>query len=95
MIAVDIWSFHHFIAGIVIGVIAYNLLKPNHRLDFLIALPLVWEVVENNILASWLGFLPVEPPINSACDILITFIGGLLGLHLASMRLKPKRKRRV
>jgi len=94
MIAVvDAWSFYHFIGGIVMGVVAYNFLKPSHRLDFVIALPLFWELVENNVLASWLGFLSVEPLANAACDILITFIGGLLGLRLATMNIKPKRRR--
>ena len=88
---IDVWSFYHFIGGIVIGVVAYNFLKPGHRLDFVMALPLFWEVVENNVFASWLGFLPVEPLANAACDILITFIGGLLGLRLAAMKLKWRR----
>ena len=88
MIAVvDVWSFYHFIGGIVIGIVAYNLLKPSRRLDFVIALPLLWELVENNVLASWLRLLPVEPLANAICDILITFIGGLLGLRIAAMKL--------
>ena len=92
---IDVWSFYHFIGGIVIGIVAYNLLKPGQRLDFVIVLPLIWELVENNVLASWLGFLPVEPLANAACNILISFIGGLLGLRLAAMKLRLKRRRRA
>lgn len=67
---IDYFTVWHIVAAFVIGLLAGFFIKRFKRqLIFAIAVPALWEVIEQNILVSWMGLLEPEPLLNSFTDI--------------------------
>jgi membrane protein CcdC involved in cytochrome C biogenesis len=87
----DIFSVWHIIGAIVVGLIfSVFFEKTKKMLLVAIAVPAAWEVIEQNILVSWIGLLEAEPLLNSFSDILIGFIFIMVG-HLIYKHVMKKR----
>jgi hypothetical protein len=94
--AVDIYSYYHMIGGFGLGLFLGLFLPRRYAITLCIVLPIFWEVVEANILASWAGVVEPESILNSLTDIVLTVYSALLGslVFFASNKAERRRKRR-
>jgi len=93
--AFDIYSFYHVIGGFGLGVLLGAYASKKFALQLAIVLPVLWEVAEANILASWLGLIEQESILNSLMDLALTVVPALLGVlasHYASRGEVEKRQ---
>lgn len=93
---IDIFTFFHIAGGFVLGIFSYNYFKKGMKLEVPIALLFAWEVIEQNILVSWFGFLEKEPLLNSVMDLSIGISGVLIGYIFAKyLGIKEKRTMKI
>jgi len=93
--AFDIYSFYHVIGGFGLGVLLGAYVSKKFALQLAVILPVLWEVAEANILASWLHLIEQENILNSLMDLALTVVPALLGVlasHYASRGEVEKRQ---
>lgn len=86
----DSWSIWHATAGFALGLFIGLLIKSTKKAAvFAFVVPASWEVIEANIVVSWLGLIEAESLTNSALDIGVGFATIMVGF-LMSQRLLRK-----
>ena len=58
--ALDFYSFYHVIGGFALGVFLGAFVNRKYALQLALILPMIWEVIENNVFASWLHLIEQE-----------------------------------
>lgn len=82
----DQWSVWHALGGLVMGFVIYNYSPRKIHFEWAIGLPIIFELVEQNIVASWFKIIEPELLMNSMTDLLITIPAIFLGICLAKRR---------
>ena len=82
----DQWTVWHILGGIVVGFVLYNFIPARLRFEFAVGTPIAFEIVEQNIVVSWLGIIQAETIMNSLADIIITIPSIYLGMYLARLK---------
>ena len=82
---IDIWTLWHVLAGLAIGMILYNVIKDREDLRFEIgfSIPILFELVEQTIIANWFKIITPEFIGNSLVDIAISASAIFVGIQLA------------
>ena len=75
----DKWTFHHLLGGLAVGILSAAY-APKHKHEVAAAAIILFELVEQNILASWFKLMEPEPLSNTILDILMGVSGSSLAI---------------
>jgi len=92
ILTLDVWTFYHLVGGLALGIVFYFLVNRKFK-AIILALPSLWEVFEQNVLASWFHIVEQEVLVNSAMDILLTTAMIFIGFVLINKVLKRNKRR--
>lgn len=82
----DQWTIWHILGGLVVGFYIYNKVKKSKRFEYSVGIPILFELVEQNIVASWMKIIPLESLGNSIVDIIVGIIVINYGIKLAKKK---------
>lgn len=75
----DKWTFHHFLGGLAVGTFV-AIFVPKHKYELAAAAVICFELIEQNIFASWLKMIQPETLQNTILDIIMGASGSTIAI---------------